>query len=189
MFSLNLIFRDGLPSDDHGTSGQHEKQAFVEALRGLQGLPVWVVIRLCTDDERVVDFYNNLDKEVELRMEVLDDFLGEGSEVHEHNPWVNYALPLHRMREFGYHHPLFDLLDERPFTKDEIRMFCELLFGAAAMDGVPDAAADWKGFVACLVKLLDKESKQWNPVSKRVEPWINIRTLKRIHGGGGWLFG
>jgi hypothetical protein len=189
LISLFPFCSDGLPSDDRGNSDQRQLDAFVDALRGLQGLSVWVVIRLCTDNERVVNFYNNLDKEVELKMEVLDDFLGEGAEVHESNPWLNYALPLHRMREFGYHHSIFDLLDERPFTKDEIRMFCVLLFGSAAMDSVPDAAADWKGFLACLSKLLDQEPKQWNPVSKRMEPWINIRALKHIHGGGKWLFG
>jgi hypothetical protein len=152
-------------------------------------LPVWVVIRLCTDDDNVVSFYNNLDNDKELRLEVLNDFVDEAKEVHEQNPWVNYALPLHRMREFGYHSTVFDLLDERLFSKDEVREFCRVLFGNQNMDSVPDASADWKGFLRAITKLLDKEKKQWNPVTRKMEPWINIGTLKQKFGGGHWLFG
>lgn len=28
------------------------------------------------------------------------------------NPWLDYALPLHRLRETGYHDRVFDMLDE-----------------------------------------------------------------------------
>ena len=51
-------------------------------MRLLQDLPVWVVIRLCTDDDNVVKFWNNIDGEVKLDMDVLDDPLGEAREVH-----------------------------------------------------------------------------------------------------------
>ena len=62
------------------------EQDIVESLRMLEGLPVWVVIRLCTDEEDVVDFYNQLDELLELSIDVLDDFIGESEEVFEHNP-------------------------------------------------------------------------------------------------------
>jgi len=111
-----ILATDGLPTDSRGYGGAAIQQQFVEALRGLEGLPVWVVVRLCTDEENVVEFYNDLDGQLELSLEVLDDFLEEAKEVHEHNPWLNYALPLHRLRELGYHHRIFDMMDERPFT-------------------------------------------------------------------------
>jgi len=59
-----ILATDGLPSDDRGMSGESEKREFVESLRSLEGLPVWVVVRLCTDDDNVVDFYNDLDAQL-----------------------------------------------------------------------------------------------------------------------------
>lgn len=59
---------------------------------------VWVVIRLCTDEQPVVDFYNALDSVLELPLEVLDDHLNEAKECHQFNSWLNYALPLHRCK-------------------------------------------------------------------------------------------
>ena len=104
-----VIATDGLPTDERGYGGHGHQEQFVSALRLLEGLPVWVVIRLCTDEDDVVSFYNELDNQLELSMEVLDDFCGEAEEVHEHNSWLNYALPLHRMREMGFHDRVFDM--------------------------------------------------------------------------------
>ena len=58
-------------------------------------------MRLDEDDERIVDYWNNIDSELELEMDVLDDLLGEASEVMSVNPWLTYGEPLHRLREFG----------------------------------------------------------------------------------------
>jgi Mg-chelatase subunit ChlD len=70
-----ILATDGLPTDERGYGGKMIQQRFVEALRGLEGLPVWVVVRLCTDEDEVVEFYNELDGQLELSLEVLDDFL------------------------------------------------------------------------------------------------------------------
>jgi hypothetical protein len=155
------IATDGLPTDERGYGGNVHQKEFVEALRLLEGLPVWVVIRLCTDEVKVVDFYNELDASLELSIEVLDDFSGEAEEVYECNAWLNYALPLHRMREMGYHDRVFDMLDERLLTKSELRDFCSLLFGEENFDGVPDPSLDWNGFVQNIKRMLDRESLQW----------------------------
>jgi len=69
---------------------------FIDALRSLEGIPVWIVVRVCSDEESVMSFYNDLDSQLELSLEVIDDFLGESREVHQCNPWLNYALPMHR---------------------------------------------------------------------------------------------
>jgi hypothetical protein len=42
-----------------------------------------------------INFYNGLDSELELNMEVLDHFAAEAKEVYKHNKYLNYALPLH----------------------------------------------------------------------------------------------
>jgi len=177
-----IIATDGLPSDEFGYSGSSQNQEFVNALRKLEGLPVWVVVRLCTDDEQVVDFYNDLDGQLELSLEVLDDFCGEAAEVTKENPWLNYALPLHRLREFGFHDRVFDMLDERPLLKSEIRDFSLLLFGREHLDGMPDPSIDWDSFFQDVVRLLNMETYQYDPMKKRDAPWINGSRLNKIHG-------
>jgi hypothetical protein len=72
---------DGLPTDFRGMCDQRK---FVNTLRSLDGLPVWVVIRLFTDEDEVVNFYNGLDAELELNLEVLYDFVAEAKEAYEH---------------------------------------------------------------------------------------------------------
>ena len=139
-----ILATDGLPTDSRGYGGAAIQQRFLEALHGLEGLPVWVVVRLCTDEEKVVEYYNDFDGQLELSMEVLDDFLEEAKEVHEHNPWLNYILPLHRLREMGYHDRVFDMMDERQFTHEELREFCSvLLLDKSPSDELPDPSADW----------------------------------------------
>lgn len=180
-----VLATDGLPTDEY--SQETSKDDFVQTLRSLEGLPMWVVIRLCTDEEQVVNFYNSLDSQLELSLEVLDDFMDEAKEVNEHNEWLNYGLPLHRCREMGYHDRLFDLLDERPLTKDELQDFLFLLLGEGKFDGIPDAQADWKGFTKAVAEMIKSEKKQWNPRTKKVEPWIDVKLLKKKYGGTGCI--
>jgi hypothetical protein len=201
-----------LPTDERGYGGAAHQNEFVEKLRLLEGLPVWVVIRLCTvriahgsrhphcpvpfahlhahtcftcsqDDDEVVNFYNELDNMLELSIEVLDDYNGEAQEVFEANPWLNYALPLHRTREMGYQDRMFDLIDNRLLTRSEIGDFCALLFGQENFDGVPDPSIDWTGFVKELDRFLKREKKQWNPITKKVQGWVNQNYLKKVHDG------
>lgn len=94
-----IIATDGLPSDDQGVSGEYEEQNFINSLKSLEGLPVWIVVRLCTSNDSVVEFYNNLDRQLELSVEVIDDFVSESQEIYKCNPWLTYGLPLHRCRE------------------------------------------------------------------------------------------
>lgn len=177
-----VVATDGLPTDERGYGGASHNSEFVDALRMLEGLPVWVVIRLCTDDDNVVSFYNDLDGQLELSLEVLDDFRGEAEEVTNQNPWLNYGLPLHRLREFGCHNRLLDMLDERPFLKSDIRDFFFLLFGRENFDGLADPSVDWDAFVQDISRVLQTESYQYNPMTERSSPWINMARLNRIHG-------
>merc|ERR1712194_617106 len=226
-----ILATDGLPTDERGHGGAAIQQQFLEALRGLEGLPVWVVVRLCTDEEKVVEFYNDLDGQLELSMEVLDDFIAEASEVHEHNPWLNYALPIHRLREMGYHHRIFDMMDERPFTHEELREYCSLLLiDKSPSDELPDPSADWyvvlplhvlhpceslaanicasstltvlvclirpcvlaahyrKEFSKTVKNLLARQQGQWNPMKKKVAPWIDMKKMDKMYSGNKWSF-
>merc|ERR1719464_1337809 len=103
--------------------------AFIQELRNFtQTFNSFVVIRLCTDDEAVVDFYNKIDEEVELPLDILDDIQGEAKEVYDSgNGWLTYSPMIHRIREGGTMNKLFDLLDERAFNIPEIAMFSEYI--------------------------------------------------------------
>ena len=70
-----VLATDGLPSNAYGESSDVVLREFLYALKAIQSLPVWVVIRLCTDDERVVSYYNSLDNEVS-RCVVLGRLVG-----------------------------------------------------------------------------------------------------------------
>lgn len=179
-----VIATDGLPTNRSGMSGPVELAMFKRALRSLEGLPVWIVVRLCTDEDNVVEFYNDLDSELELSLEVLDDFKGEALEVCGCNTWLNYGLPLHRIREMGFSHKLFDLLDERRLTKDELREFFLFIFGSDLMDGVPDPQVDWQRFVSRIGSIVNRETSQWNPIGQKMMPWVNIKKLDSTYGNG-----
>ena len=132
-----------------------------------------------------MEFYNDLDAQLELPLEVLDDFQVEAKEVHEHNPWLNYALPLHRLREFGYRERIFDMMDERPFTHEELREYCNLLLvNGSPSDELPDPCVDWKEFSREVKNLLAQQSGRWNPIKKKVTPWIDVKKLDEVYGDG-----
>ena len=59
-----ILATDGLPSDNPKNVQGGPEESFRQALNSLHELPVWVVVRLLTDQENVVDYYNNLDQEV-----------------------------------------------------------------------------------------------------------------------------
>lgn len=173
-----VIATDGLPTDSVGYGGEEANAKLGKALGSLAGLPVSTVIRLCTDDEQVVEFYNTLDGQLELNLDVLDDFVGEAKEIHSKNKWLTYGMPIHRFREGGFRCRLADLLDERKLTKDELRDFCGLMFGnSVAVDGLPDPQVDWYGFQCELGRLQEIEDLVYNPLSKKMTKWIQLPTL------------
>jgi len=101
--------------------------------------------------------------------------------VYEHNKWLNYTLALHRCREMGYYHRLFDLLDERLLTKGELREFCFILFGSEVFDSVPEAEADWEGFFKALSNIVENEQGQWDPIRKSTQKLINLKALHAVY--------
>jgi len=186
----NYNLEDIKSGDCRLMSEEERNGELVQALASLQELPVQVVIRLCTDYEPLVDFYNSLDERQDwnLQIDILDDHKSEAKQVQAHQPWLNYALLLHRMREMGHYHPLLDRLDERPLTPPEIRQFLQLLFGEehfAARPPPPNAAAAYEEWaIDFLNEVIDiQESEQsescyWkNPRTNCKEPWIDIERL------------
>lgn len=115
---------------------------------------------------------------------MLDDFEGEAKEIYEYNKWLNYTLPLHRLREMGFHDRVFDLLDERTLTLEELRIFCSILFGMEKFDAVADPAIDWPGFLSDIRNLLNDEECLYNPIKRKVEPLLDLKKLNKTYGDG-----
>jgi hypothetical protein len=109
------------------TDGEASDGDVAEAMRPLRELPVQVVLRLCTDSDSVAEYWNQVDQDLELNMDVLDDLIGEAEEVQSCNGWLTYAEPIHRLREFGVTMREFDLLDEKPLSYAQIRNICSTL--------------------------------------------------------------
>ena len=68
-----VLATDGVPSNDMGYANSSVKNEFVAALQRLQGLPIHLVVRLCTDEEDVGQYWNEVDATVELPLDVLDE--------------------------------------------------------------------------------------------------------------------
>ncbi len=158
------------------TDGESSDGDVAQALKPLEHLPAWVVIRLCTDEEKIVNYWNNIDNDLELDMDVLDDLEGEAKEIEEVNRWLTYGEPLHRLREFGIPIKEIDLLDEKALTLDQIRLFASLLFGGD-VSNYPHPAEEWKEFRAMLTSQAHKVGKTFNPIDKRLHHWIRVRLL------------
>merc|ERR1712083_210655 len=107
-----------------GTSGDSKPQdqkAMIDILRRICAeLPVQLVIRLCTDDADTVKFYNKIDDELELPLDILDDFESEAAELRENgNSFFTYTPLLHRIREAGTLCKLLDAIDEQELSPQE----------------------------------------------------------------------
>ena len=130
-----------------------------------------------------MQYWNEIDEDLELDMDVLDDLEGEAAEVNEAQPWLTYGAPLHRLREWGTSNKLFDLLDERPLAQHELPGFAALILGEAACDGLPHPSLDWAGFLKALDKAQASAKPVWDPARKRAQPWFSCRKLNKAHGG------
>ena len=74
-----------------------------------------------------MNFWNNLDKHLELEMDVIDDCIAETKEISAMNPWLNYSEPLHKLREFGATLREMDLIDEKLLGKEQMKLMLTYL--------------------------------------------------------------
>lgn len=165
------------------TDGEASDGDVAAALRPLHNLPVWVVLRLCTDESKVVDYWNNIDGQLELELDILDDLVSEAKEVAKVNKWFTYGEPLHMLRQFGVSVKELDMLDEKTLTADQIRDVCAIILGGN-VDDYPHPAVDAKAFVKFVNTKNKAEAKVWNPLTKKMAYWIEPSAMKSIVGGG-----
>jgi hypothetical protein len=136
-----VVATDGKPTDASGYTSPLVDRDFEQALRQLS-TKASIVIRLCTNDDSILQYYQQFDEENDTQqlldeegffcsVDVLDDYLDEAKEIYKHNPWLTYSLGLHRCREMGMschsNYQWLDWLDERPLTRLETVTVLETL--------------------------------------------------------------
>ena len=71
-----VICTQGIPTDVEGNTGKHVLKEYKETLASFGKMPVKVIFRLCTDDVKVLDMYNNFDNNLD-GIDCIDDYWGE----------------------------------------------------------------------------------------------------------------
>ena len=160
------------------TDGEASDGDVAQALRPLQALPIDVVIRLCTDADDVMTYWNNVEKNLELKLDILDDWKGEALEIRKSNPFVNYALCLHRFRESGVTLKEFDLLDEGQLSWEHSRNLLSVLFDKQ----MPSPQLDPTAFFSTVRHENDREPKVYDVLLRRQAPLVNMTELRRAYG-------
>ena len=75
-----VICTQGIPTDVEGNTGKHVLKEYKETLASFGKMPVKVIFRLCTDDVKVLDMYNNFDNILD-GIDCIDDYWGEVRDV------------------------------------------------------------------------------------------------------------
>jgi hypothetical protein len=64
---------------------------------------------------------------------------------------------------------------------DELRNFLFLMFGPEHLDGMPDPQIDYKSFLDFVSIAVHKERRQWNPHTKKMGHWVDMKKLKKVY--------
>jgi hypothetical protein len=161
------IATDGIPNS---------RPALVQSMRRLMHeLPVRITIRLCTNEADVVDFYNDLDRDVEMPLDIIDDFHGEAIEVGRYNPWVVYTPTMHIIREAGTFTGILDYLDERRLTPMEVAFLSSLLM---QVEGQPAYPRDAEEFLSAIEHDIEEAAPIFDVRRRAFAPPLDLHRLQ-----------
>ena len=146
-------------------------------MKPLESLPVTVVVRLCTNNEKTVNYWNTIDSQLEVDLEILDDIFGEDDEVAANNPWLVYSESLQQVRMLGGYKEL-DLLDEQLLSVDQMFTVISLiLYGVATVPTLAHPRHHWPEFFSAISTRLQQLPSIWCPATMQRRPLINLPLL------------
>lgn len=149
-----------------------EIQLFLDALNLLETLPINIVVHV---SENLDSLYHKITSQVE-KTKVMRCYFSEAAEVHKYQKWLNYGDLIHKCRKLGCSSEVLDALGTRKLSISEMKNFCEFLFDD---NSLPDPTEDWGAFMEAIKLAIRYEHEQWNPIKRKVMPWIDIKKLKR----------
>lgn len=164
------------------TDGESTDGDLADAMKPLQYLPVLVVVRLCTDDDSIVEYWNGIDEKLEIDIDVLDDFRAEAREVHEVNGWMTYGEPVHRLREFGCVLKELDLIDESLISSEQMRSMCAYLLGDGISRNFPCPDTNFAEFCRVVRESSHREDGVvYDPITNQKKTWINLQKVSSLY--------
>jgi hypothetical protein len=166
------------------TDGESSDGDLAAAMKPLEQLPVNVVVRLCTDSEQVVNYWNSIDSQLELQLEVLDDLFGEAKEIAKTNPWLTYTDAIQQLRILGSPIKELDLLDEAPMTLDQLRAVVAVVLGGGKR-AYPDPAVDPAGFAAAVQAAVAGYPQVFSPNAMALRPCLDLAAMAHVYHTGG----
>ena len=90
---------------------------------------IHITIRLCTDDSRMIDYWQSMNEYFGYKLYILDNINVKKNKILSYNPWFIYTEKMQRVFECGKLINLFQLLDEKTLSISEIHQFSEFLTG------------------------------------------------------------
>ena len=55
-----------------------------------------------------------------MNLDIVEDIQSEGQDISKLNNWLTYGIPLHLLRCIGISEKVFDIIDERILTIDQM---------------------------------------------------------------------
>lgn len=111
------------------TDGESSDGDMKIAMRPLENIDILVTVKLCTNSDRLLNYWNDIDKNLEFNIDIIDDFVSESREVSSVNSWINYNQILHSFKLLGCNTRKIDFLDEKPLSQEEKLKFINEVFG------------------------------------------------------------
>jgi len=174
----NLI-TDGMPNN---------RISFTNSLRNMMHpsedmeLSIFITVNLCTDDENVIGFYNDLDTKLGTEccgLDVIDDWIGEANEIEQLNPFLTYSQLLHISRMSGCYSKIWDEVDEKCLNPAQIHSLMLELFPNIALPNFHDVD-NLEAYRTTLEKAVKNCGKVQNSKGKYELPLNTNLAVKKI---------